>query len=142
MPEEPTTGKVIHFLVYGFVVFIGLALLLTYVTTSEIVHITDIPKGLEKYVLIQRFLNNPDCLAYQDENTSRVYPGIVDLEKFTSERLDHCFNTENEKFSGFKLTINGESIQTSKLEGAKIISKHILIFKDNKFEEGEIKIES
>jgi hypothetical protein len=35
-----------------------------------------------------------DVIMYQDGTTKRVYPGIVDMSKFTDERLKEVFNTD------------------------------------------------
>lgn len=54
------------------------------------------PPELEAELIALRFVNNPDCFAYQDPITSRVYTGTIDLEKYTQENLDKCYYTEED----------------------------------------------
>ncbi len=42
-------------------------------------------------ILIKRVLYSPTALAYQDPETLRVYPGIIDLSKATQENIDSAF---------------------------------------------------
>lgn len=35
-----------------------------------------------------------DIIMYQEEDTKRIYPGIVDLQKFSNERLAEVFSSE------------------------------------------------
>jgi hypothetical protein len=71
--------------------------------------ITTIPPEFEAEVISLRFTNIPECFTYQDSITKRVYPGIIDLEKFTQERLNDCYRTEVHK--GFKTLNFGIKIQ-------------------------------
>lgn len=45
----------------------------------------------------QRFVNIPECFAYQDSETKRVYPGVIDVAKFTEEQMNSCYQTDPEK---------------------------------------------
>jgi len=55
-----------------------------------------IPPKLNVELLSLRFLGNPDCFAYRDAN-GRVYPGVIDLAKFTPERMDACYKINTDK---------------------------------------------
>lgn len=50
----------------------------------------------EASTLMNSFLYSPHGLSYRDPGTGRVYPGIIDLEKFNAETtaasLDRAFN--------------------------------------------------
>lgn len=69
------------FLWFGFV-------LVTYSSRA-----TAVPTQLQAELISLRFTNNPDCFAYVDENTGRVYSGIIDLKKFNEENMDRCYKT-------------------------------------------------
>ena len=56
-----------------------------------------------------RLFYSPDCFAYEDPITHRVYPGIVDKNKFTEERLHSCYQTENVHLPCFSITIEADS---------------------------------
>ena len=45
----------------------------------------------------QRFVNLPECFAYQDPETGRVYQGIIDLNKFNQTQMEKCYQTDLEK---------------------------------------------
>lgn len=128
--------KVIFYILFGFV-FVGACIILLYIISEESSDIIQIPKGLGNFVFVQMFLNNPECFAYQDLEIGRIYPGIIDLEKFTSERFDSCYKGDIQ----FRLKIKDKIVETSDFKMKKGYEKQILIFKDNKFEEGKIYIE-
>lgn len=142
MEQPPITSKVVAYMIFGFI-FTGFCLLLLFIMSMEVINISYIPEGLEEYIFTQRFLNSKECFTYQDKDTSRIYPGIIDLEKFKQENLDNCYKREGYMYAPeFRLIINDKTIQTSDFASNKKISKQILIFKDNKFENAELKIES
>ncbi|MBN1501915.1 hypothetical protein JW930_00085 [Candidatus Woesearchaeota archaeon] len=55
--------------------------------------------GLESHevgnlVFTKRFLYSGNALAYRDPETARVYPGIIDFEKFNNETMEEAFSYE------------------------------------------------
>lgn len=46
--------------------------------------------GTEELIIETRLLYSPNCLAYKDQYTGRVYTGMIDLDKFTEETLTSC----------------------------------------------------
>lgn len=128
--------KLIFYILFGFV-FIGFCFVLLYIIIEENSEKIQIPEGLESFIFIQRFLNNPECFAYQDLDTLRIYPGIIDLGKFTQERFDSCYKGKIQ----FRLKIKDKTIETSDFKSKKGYEKPILIFKDNKFENEKLYIE-
>jgi hypothetical protein len=44
---------------------------------------------IENTILIKRLIYSPALLAYADERTGRAYPGIIDLEKFDTKRIEN-----------------------------------------------------
>jgi hypothetical protein len=59
--------------------------------------LVDMPRELEAETIVLRFVNNPDCFTYQDPVTNRVYPGVIDVEKYNQDYLDKCYYTEESK---------------------------------------------
>jgi len=45
---------------------------------------------LEASLLIDRMIYSRNCFSYYDDDLLRPFPGIIDLDKFTSENLDSC----------------------------------------------------
>ena len=56
--------------------------------------IFSVPTELEAETISLRFINTPECFTYQDSVTGRVYPGIIDIDKFSQERMDDCYRTD------------------------------------------------
>jgi len=46
-----------------------------------------------------------DAIMYSDENTFRVYPGIVDLKKFNDDNIKNYIQYTNERHVGIKMKI-------------------------------------
>jgi len=65
---------------------------------------------LESYLLMNRLLYSPNCLAVYEND--RTYVGQVDLNNFNAERLENC---ANKKSSGVKLSL-------SEMDGTEIKS--------------------
>ena len=55
--------------------------------------ITDVPGATKANLIALRFTTIPDCFAYQDEKTGRVYVGTVDEAKWNTEQLNRCYST-------------------------------------------------
>ncbi|MBD3314095.1 hypothetical protein GF345_06645 [Candidatus Woesearchaeota archaeon] len=56
---------------------------------------------VEDTIIQTRFLNNPDCFAYQDTDTGRIYPGVIDIRKFKQDVMDACYSVPEDYTSGF-----------------------------------------
>lgn len=56
---------------------------------------------LENHLVVHKLLVSDNCLAYSDG--TRVFPGIIDLDKFNEERLNNCLDSSFGKGSGVKL---------------------------------------
>ena len=80
-------------------------LLFNFAIMREIYSTTVIPDNLEMTILVNRFLNSPDCFAYQDKETGRTYSGVIDLEKFNNKTLKKCYSTKDGSLKAFKLTL-------------------------------------
>lgn len=85
--------------------------------TMQLVNLEQIGATVDPTVLNvitqHRLFYSPDCFAYEDPITHRVYPGIVDKTKFTEERLQSCFATGDARnYPCFKLEIVAEGQET------------------------------
>lgn len=83
-------GLIIAMVVLGFV----------YTLSDYKNKLNEVPPKLRAELIALRFTSLPECLAFQDEQTGLVSPGIIDLKRFTSENLAHCYKTETAK--GYK----------------------------------------
>ena len=92
------------------VLFIFFTLILSHYTENT----AEIPKNLEPYLLSQRFLRSPECFTYEDIS-GRSYSNVIDPTKFTQDRLNTCYNLEDQEAPAFKLTLNKETIQTKEI---------------------------
>lgn len=55
--------------------------------------LTAVPGKLEAELISLRFANNPECFAYQDKETKRIFSGIIDLAKFNEQQMSVCYKT-------------------------------------------------
>lgn len=90
---------------------------------------------LKAETMALRFLDNPQCFAYEDEE--RVYPGVIDLTKFTLEQLENCYKTSStEEYNfGFDLTKEDKSVHTNyyRHHDQFNLQKNVLVFDGSKF---------
>ena len=62
--------------------------------------LTAVPPEIRAELIALRFLNIPDCFAYQDPDTQQVFPGMIDMKNFNAAQLYSCYKTADEK--GYK----------------------------------------
>ena len=136
--------KMVFYLLYAVIVsavFIGFII----VVSSEVADKSNIPEGLEDYIFSRRFLDS--CFVYEDD--VRTYPGIIDFNKFNQGNLDICYNTDSNNVKAFRLTLEireentKKEIQTKNWEGSvkRHFTKNVLVYYNNKINNGELKIE-
>ena len=101
-------------------------ILFSYAISREVYSTTVIPDNLEATIFINRFLNSPECLAYQDKETGRTYPGIIDLEKFNDTTLEKCYSTEDDTLKSFKITLESPDPDIASKFGTEIERNFIL----------------
>lgn len=100
-PPRTTKGqfdvasKTIYWMIVGFTVSM-LIIAFAFLISGYKEKLTGIPGELKADFISLRFVNNPDCFAYQDPNTNQLYLGSIDLTKFTQDRLDDCYKTPQE----------------------------------------------
>lgn len=114
---------------------------------------SSIPKGLEKDLISRRFYRSDVCFAYSDR--AKVYPGVVDWEKFSDQRkeeiMEQCciYRKDGKKTLAFKLNLRvgdeqrsvqtenwGENIGIQEAE-----TKEMLVYKEDRLQKGELDIE-
>jgi len=69
-----------------FFVVISMVIIIIYIPVSLSYKLD----GLQHSLLRQHLISDKNCLAYED---SRVYPGTVDINKFTQANLEKCFDS-------------------------------------------------
>jgi len=74
-------------------------------------NLTYVSPKLEASLIAMRFTNIPECFAYEDPETDRVYPGIIDLSKFNPEQMEKCYKTSSAKEINFKLRLENKGIE-------------------------------
>lgn len=90
-----------------FTIILGFsAILFLWIITPFVAKTAEIPEGVETYILIQRFINSPDCFTYTEKDTERVYQKIIDWERFSDENLKKCYQTDSKEKPAFKLTLS------------------------------------
>jgi hypothetical protein len=92
--------KPVYFIIV--VLFLSVSFLLfSFAISSNISTSNKIPENVRLTVMVNRFLNSPECLAYMDDETGRVYPGIVDLSNFDNKHMVNCYkgNDDSVAFS-------------------------------------------
>lgn len=82
------TGLVIGYI--PKIILIGIVFIVTVLIVNRYVLSKVDIQELEASLLIDRIIYSKNCFSYYDENLRRPFPGIIDLNKFTSENLDSC----------------------------------------------------
>ncbi|HLC52560.1 MAG TPA: hypothetical protein VJI98_04920 [Candidatus Nanoarchaeia archaeon] len=147
--ESEISMKTVYWIIAAFV--IGLIITaFAFVLASHNARLNNMPIELRGELIALRFVNSPDCFAYQEEG--RVLAGVLDKSKFTLEQLNRCYKTEPETgFRDFnfrlKLASSDRSINTNNYfnvdkltirqkvlvrDGEKISSDELLIFVQDK----------
>lgn len=139
--------KNIYWMIAGFVIAMVMIAYVMIIGGYK-ARLTEVPKEIKSELISLRFVNNPDCFAYEDLVTKRVFPFSIDLKKFKEEkRMDGCYLTEKEKgykTFNFKLSLaNYGSVQTNNYFEAPQSQKEydVLVWNGNLFERDTLLIE-
>ena len=132
---------VLLFLVISFMLFGSIIM-------SEVSLSNSIPNNVDTTVLVNRFLNSDDCFAYKDNETGRIYPGIIDIKKFNEDTLKECYNAgSNYNSKSFKFIIKGSGIEEKTIFtinwGARKfsqVSQYVLIYNKGKISKANLLI--
>lgn len=109
--------------------------------------IADIPIGVEDYLISYRFLNSPMCFAFEDKESKRSYPQVIDIEKFTEQNLNNCYSAKGTNVKAFRLTLSygtdKKTIATSNWQGFIKSGKTIqaFVYDKNQLQKAELFIE-
>lgn len=99
MPEDSVfelARKQIYWMIAGVMITIT-TIAFAFLMSDYQQKLVEIPEELRAELISLRFVNTPECFTYQDPVTGRIFPGVIDVNKFTQERLDKCYRTEKEK---------------------------------------------
>ncbi|MFC1686846.1 hypothetical protein ACFL0E_00630 [Nanoarchaeota archaeon] len=125
--------KSLYWMVIGIVVTI-VVFVFAFILASHQNRLTKIPSELKSELLSLRFVNNPDCFTYQDSVTKRVFPGIIDLTKFTDDDLLNCYKTETKEENKdynfrLKLKVQNKEIKTNNYRNVNtyVLTKEVLV---------------
>jgi len=113
------TRKQIYWGIAAFMVVVATLLLVFVLLPQYQRSLVEVPAELRADLISLRFVNTPECFTYQDPATGRIFAGVIDLQKFTQERMDQCYRTEPEKgFKDFNFALELEGY-TPVIEGQK-----------------------
>lgn len=81
-----------HFFLYFIIVSFVLIFMFLVIKAQQAEKFYDVvtnKKEIEDNMVFNKFIDV--CLSHEDEETGRVYTGVLDLEKFTEETIGNCF---------------------------------------------------
>lgn len=90
------THKSVYWMVAGAMLIVAV-FVYVYFLSGMNARLVYVPEKMRAEAISLRFANIPECFAYQDLETGRVYPGVIDLAKFNQQTMDDCYKTEEEK---------------------------------------------
>lgn len=92
----------------GFIPYIVLTLIVMtgiFTLVNIYINITVDTKPLQREILFNRIMYSPDSIIYTDDITGKVYPGVIDWDRFTNETLDNSIKYSYEKHMAAKLEL-------------------------------------
>lgn len=109
-----------------------------------------INENLESLNLMQRFFESPYCFIYNKEGL--LLNNVIDIDKFTEERLNSCYKIADNTLPAFSITLNSETAKISKVIKTKnwndnrefedrMPPKEVQIHSGDKIQNGEMIIE-
>lgn len=117
------TRKQIYWAIAAFMVLVATLVLMFGILPRYQNSLVEVPEELRAELISLRFVNTPECFTYQDQVTGRIFAGVIDLQKFTQERMDKCYQTEPEKgFKDFNFALELEGY-TPTIDGKKKLLK-------------------
>lgn len=79
---------------------------LSFVLVARHFFITNIDvRQIEGNILVNRMIYSP-CLSYENRKIERNFPGIIDIEKFKSSRIDECIYFGSSDYSAALLRLD------------------------------------
>ena len=91
-----------------FWMFMGVTITIMVLTFAYFVQsyqgkLTEVPGELKGEAITARFLESPDCFAYVDEFSGKVFSGVLDLDKLNEEQMDKCYFTGTYDLPNFRM---------------------------------------
>lgn len=128
--------KSIYWMIAGVIITM-IVLAFAFIISGYKEKYTTISPKLKGELLSLRFTNNSDCFAYQDEETGRVYPGVIDRSKFNQEQLDDCYKTDEKtgrREINFKFKLGEKEIKTNHFSiDHYTILRYVLVYEGGQF---------
>jgi len=90
-----------------------------------------VPKMLDVTLTSERFVST--CFSYQDPDTLRTYPGMIDISKFTQEKMAKCYSPKKAQVRAYRLKLVYDSkeaiVQSSNWIGKKpdVLTKSVIV---------------
>lgn len=124
------TRKSIYWMIAGFILTL-VVVAYVFVLAGYNAKLTYVDPKLRAEFLTLRFVNNPDCFAYQDKETKITSNGIIDLTKFNEKQLYNCYHTEqNEGFRDFNFKLVLENQKTEIITNNYFNKKDFTLYKE------------
>lgn len=97
--------KTIYWMMAGVVITI-VVIAFAMIMASYQSKLMEVPPRLRAELISLRFLNTPECFAYEDEISGRIFPGVIDLSRFNEETLGECYKSGSIKNFNFQLVLD------------------------------------
>jgi len=130
--------KSVYWMVAGVMLVIAI-LIYAYFLSGMDARLNYTPEKLKAETISLRFTNIPECFAYQDSETGRVYPGIIDLSKFNSQTMDQCYHTGEEKgYEEYNFRLSLQDTQQEVMTNRYFHGDQFTLFRDVLIKKGEM----
>lgn len=125
------------------IIFIIAGVVISIITSSK----GGINKGVEDRIHELKLLGNPECFAYEDKGTGRIYDSYIDVKKFNKETLDYCLDFKRASDKGLMIILKTEGEQDielisknlkSSLKGTQVTNQRpvVIVTKDGFYKPG------
>lgn len=87
------------------ILFIALLFYITYLFAYSQIKVNIDIDDTKSLIFVKRLIYSPNSISYTDPVTERIYPGIIDIERFNPATLENTFNfTKNNIAAKIELT--------------------------------------
>lgn len=127
---------VLYYMVAGMLLAIFILGFASIVTGWQ-TQVAHYPEEFKGESIAMRFTQNPDCFAYEDAASGRVYQGVIDLSKFTEKQLNSCYFTGEDGKEYFQFELSLKDYDLSLLTNKKSVNvvdftlrKSVLVYEE------------